>query len=75
MKHVLFSLAMIGVMMAAGGCIAPTTIKTNRFILTDREVVAVNDQVYVVDKSTGEVMELDISSAQPFVAESKSESE
>ncbi len=71
MKCLVMSVAMVCMVLGATGCIA-ATVSGNRFG-TDREVIAVNDQVYVVDKSTGEVMTVDVSSAVPFVADSDSD--
>ena len=73
MRHGFFGLAVLAVMMVATGCVAATTVKNNRFVTTTRELVAVNDQVYVVDKNTGEVMIIDMTSARPFEPESLEE--
>ncbi len=71
MKRFVMSVAMVCMVLGATGCVG-TVVTKNRFG-TDRELIAVNDQVYVVDKSTGEVMTVDVSSAVPFVADSDSD--
>jgi len=73
MKRVLVSLGLVALAITCNGCIAAMTIKENSFGIADREVVAVNDQVYVVDKATGVVMELDLSMAGPFVPREESD--
>ncbi len=68
MRRLITSVAMVCVVLSATGCFS-TTVSRNRFG-TDRELIAVNDQVYVVDKSSGAVMTVDVSSARPFVPDS-----
>jgi len=65
MKRGYLSMAMGLILVGTVGCVA-ATVKNNRFG-TDREVVAVNGQVYVVDKADGAVMKLDLAQAGPFV--------
>ncbi|MFQ5590878.1 MAG: hypothetical protein ACE5HE_06935 [Phycisphaerae bacterium] len=64
MRRLKMVVAVAGVSLASAGCIA-TAVTKNRFG-SDRELIAVNDQVYMVDKSTGKVMTVDVSSAVPF---------
>lgn len=71
MRRLVFSLAMLGIVFVASGCIA-AIVSDNRFD-TDRELVVVSDQLYMVDKCSGEVMKLDVSSAGPFVPEPDSD--
>ena len=68
MKSGLFGLALLGLVTVASGCIAATEIRTCNISAFDREVIAVNEQVYVVDKATGEVMRIDVTLAGPFEA-------
>ncbi len=71
MRRLVLSLVTLGVLFVASGCIA-ANVSGNRFN-TDRELVVVRDEVYMVDKCSGTVMKIDVSSAGPFVAESDSE--
>ena len=71
MKSGLFGLALLSLVTVASGCIAATSIRTCNISAMDREVVAVNEQVYVVDKATGEVMLIDVTSARPFEQDSE----
>ena len=59
-------LGLVVLLLGSTGCIA-ATVKNNRFG-TDREVVAVDGQVYIVDKANGNVMKVDVATAGPFVA-------
>jgi hypothetical protein len=65
MKRCVVCAALTAVVMGSTGCFS-TTVTRNRFD-SDREVVAVQDQVYIVNTSTGKVMTVDLSSAVPFV--------
>lgn len=65
-----FSLTLV--LLSTLGCVA-ATVKGNRFG-TDREAVVVNGQVFVIDKTNGAVMKVDVSTAGPFVP-CKSEAE
>jgi hypothetical protein len=73
MKCGLFRLALLGLVTVASGCIAATSVRTCHISAADRELVAVNEQVYVVDKATGEVMLIDVTSARPFERELEEE--
>jgi len=73
MRHGFFALFVVSVMMVVTGCVSAHTVKTNRLVTTSRELITVNDQVYVVDKNTGEVMIIDMTSARPFEPESLEE--
>ena len=67
MKRIVLHLLAVAMLFAASGCVA-ATVKNNRFG-ADREVVAVGDRVYIVNKTSGQVREVDMASAKPFVPE------
>lgn len=61
-------LGVIGLaMLATTGCLA-VSAKENQISVPagDTEVVAVDDHVYMVNKETGEIRELDLSQAKPY---------
>lgn len=60
-----------GMLIASTGCLA-ISAKNNRFG-SDREVVAVNGRVYLIDVKSGAVRELDLAAARPFEPGSKSD--
>ena len=64
MRKVIVSLVAAGLLLTATGCIAVSS-KTRRFA-SDSEVVAVNGRVYVVNKRTGQVRQVDLDRARPL---------
>ena len=60
------SLALVGMLWIGSGCIVATSVKGNQFG-REREVVAVGEDVYVVDKCSGRVMTVDLATSEPFV--------
>ena len=64
MKRGWLNIVLVALLLGSTGCIA-ATVKNNRFG-TDREVVAVGNQVYIVDKANGNVMKVDLATAGPF---------
>lgn len=59
-------LSMIGLVVLAGisGCIAVWDIKD--LPAANSEIVTVNDRIYVINKKTCEVNEIDLTTAKPF---------
>lgn len=58
----------LGLMLALGsGCIGVSATEHRQITAGDREVVALDGKLYVVEKSSGRVMTLDVSKAEPFV--------
>jgi hypothetical protein len=66
MKRMLFSILGIAAITTATGCMAVSATDNSRGVRSNSEVVAVGNDVYLVDKRTGEVRKLDISNAKPF---------
>lgn len=64
MKRVLWTVCAAGLLLGQWGCVAVSS-KNNRFG-NDSDVVAVNGRVYVVNKSSGDVREIDIGHAKKF---------
>ncbi len=50
-----------------GGCIGVSATEHRQIVADDRDVVVLDGQLYVVEKSSGRVMTLDVSKAEPFV--------
>ncbi len=65
MKRFVLSLVMIGIIGMGSGCIVATSFKDNR-LCGGRDVVAVNGELYVVDKYEGKVMKVNLEDAGPF---------
>ncbi len=70
MKHGVSLAGLALLLLGSVGCIA--SVKNNRFG-SDREVVAVGGQVYVVNKANGDVMKVDLGKAHPFVPDTDSD--
>ena len=67
MRRIVLGFLAAAFLVSTSGCIA-ASVKNNRFA-GDRGVVAVNDRVYVIDTRSGQVQEIDVSGARPFVPE------
>ena len=67
MRRIVLSFLAAAVLVSTTGCIA-ATVRNNRFA-GERGLVAVKDRVYVIDTRSGNVQEIDISGAKPFVPE------
>jgi multidrug resistance efflux pump len=65
MRKILGLTLSLVVLLAGTGCVA-VSAKSNRFG-SDLDAVVVNDRIYVVNKITGCVKEINVDKAQPFV--------
>lgn len=66
MKKMIFSIVGLAALTAATGCMAVSATDNSRGVKSTREVVAIGNEVYIVDTRTGDVRKLDISNARPF---------
>lgn len=69
MRRMILSVLAAAVMGAAGGCLAVSATEHKEVVQgVSSEVVEVDGHVYVVNKSTGEVREVDMSSPKPMAS-------
>lgn len=58
----------LGLALASTGCLAVSATDNSKGWRSSKEVVAVGDQVYIVDTRTGQVNRVDLEKAQPMEA-------
>ena len=67
MKRFLSASIILIAIALSSGCIGVSATEHKQIMAGDREVVAIDGRIYVVEKSSGRVMTLDVSKAEPFV--------
>ncbi len=66
MRKTILRTAAVALIGLCTGCLAVSATETNRIEPNKSEVVSVNGHVYIVDKGTGHVREVDLASAKPY---------
>ncbi len=74
MKAVKVGLFGIAAAMASTGCMAVSATDNSRGVRHSQQVVAVGDNVYLIDIKTGNARKIDLENAQPFTVEPEEKS-